>query len=285
VAAADVRSLIAASGLPVLEARVLMGHALQVNRAWLIAHDTDLLTDGQVSTYQQLAERRRAGEPVAYLLGEKEFMGHRFQVTPSVLIPRADTEVLVETALVDLEGKTLEGKSLKGESRPAVLDMGTGSGAIAISLALARPDVDVVATDVSADALAVAQKNAISLGSLVRFAQGSWFDALNSPGLPAVYDVIVSNPPYISSGDAHLDQGDLRFEPQQALTDFRDGLEALRIIIAGARPHLHAGGSLWLEHGWDQAAAVRALLVEAGFQRVSSRRDLSDIERISGGYL
>lgn len=285
MAAADVRSLIAASGLPVLEARVLMGHALQVNRAWLIAHDTDPLTDAQVSAYKQLAERRRAGEPVAYLLGEKEFMGHRFQVTPSVLIPRADTEVLVETALGDLEGKTLEGKSLKGESRPAVLDMGTGSGAIAISLALARPDVDVVATDVSTDALAVAQKNAISLGALVRFAQGSWFDALNSAGLPAVYDVIVSNPPYISSGDAHLDQGDLRFEPRQALTDFRDGLEALRIIIAGARPHLHAGGSLWLEHGWDQAAAVRALLVEAGFQRVSSRRDLSDIERISGGYL
>ena len=123
------------------------------------------------------------------------------------------------------------------------------------------------------------------MGGLVRFAQGSWFDALNSAGLPAVYDVIVSNPPYISSGDAHLDQGDLRFEPRQALTDFRDGLEALRIIIAGARPHLHDGGSLWLEHGWDQAAAVRALLVEAGFQRVSSRRDLSDIERISGGYL
>nr|WP_257022524.1 peptide chain release factor N(5)-glutamine methyltransferase [Pigmentiphaga litoralis] len=277
--------MIAASGLPVLEARVLMGHALHVNRAWLIAHDTDPLTDAQVSAYKQLAERRRAGEPVAYLLGEKEFMGHRFQVTPSVLIPRADTEVLVETALGDLEGKTLEGKSLKGESRPAVLDMGTGSGAIAISLALARPDADVVATDVSTDALAVAQKNAISLGALVRFAQGSWFDALNSAGLPAVYDVIVSNPPYISSGDAHLDQGDLRFEPRQALTDFRDGLEALRIIIAGARPHLHAGGSLWLEHGWDQAAAVRALLVEAGFQRVSSRRDLSDIERISGGYL
>ena len=158
MAAADVRSLIAASGLPVLEARVLMGHALQVNRAWLIAHDTDPLTDAQVSAYKQLAERRRAGEPVAYLLGEKEFMGHRFQVTPSVLIPRADTEVLVETALGDLEGKTLEGKSLKGESRPAVLDMGTGSGAIAISLALARPDADVVATDVSTDALAVAQR-------------------------------------------------------------------------------------------------------------------------------
>jgi release factor glutamine methyltransferase len=275
VAAADVRALIASSGLPVLEARVLLGHALQVNRAWLIAHDTDPLTDEQVSAYQQLAERRRAGEPVAYLLGEKEFMGHLFQVTPSVLIPRADTEVLVETALADLEGKT----------RPTVLDMGTGSGAIAISLALARPDADVIATDVSTDALAVAQKNAISLNAPVRFAQGSWFDALNSAGVPAVYDVIVSNPPYISSGDAHLDQGDLRFEPRQALTDFRDGLEALRIIVSGAKQYLSAGGSLWLEHGWDQAAAVRALLGAAGFQRVSSRRDLSDIERISGGYL
>jgi release factor glutamine methyltransferase len=275
VAAADVRALIASSGLPVLEARVLLGHALQLNRAWLIAHDTDPLTDEQVSAYQQLAERRRAGEPVAYLLGEKEFMGHTFQVTPSVLIPRADTEVLVETALADLQGKT----------RPAVLDMGTGSGAIAVSLALARPDADVIATDVSADALAVAQKNAISLGARVRFAQGSWFDALNSAGVPAVYDVIVSNPPYISSGDAHLDQGDLRFEPRQALTDFRDGLDALRIIVAGAKQYLNAGGSLWLEHGWDQAAAVRELLAAAGFQRVSSRRDLSDIERISGGYL
>lgn len=275
MAAADVRSLIAASGLPVLEARVLLGHALQVNRAWLIAHDTDPLTDEQVSAYQQLAERRRAGEPVAYLLGEKEFMGHTFKVTPSVLIPRADTEVLVETALADLEGKV----------RPAVLDMGTGSGAIAISLALARPDADVIATDVSADALAVAQNNAISLEARVRFGLGSWFDALNSASLPPVYDVIVSNPPYISSGDAHLDQGDLRFEPRQALTDFRDGLDALRILVAGARPYLNAGGSLWLEHGWDQAAAVRELLVAAGFQRVGSRRDLSDIERISGGYL
>ncbi|GGX19451.1 release factor glutamine methyltransferase [Pigmentiphaga litoralis] len=275
MAAADVRALIASSGLPVLEARVLLGHALQVNRAWLIAHDTDPLTDEQVSAYQQLAERRRAGEPVAYLLGEKEFMGHTFRVTPSVLIPRADTEVLVETALADLQGKT----------RPAVLDMGTGSGAIAVSLALARPDADVIATDVSADALAVAQKNAISLGARVRCAQGSWFDALNSAGVPAVYDVIVSNPPYISSSDAHLDQGDLRFEPRQALTDFRDGLEAVRIIVAGAKQYLNVGGSLWLEHGWDQAAAVRELLVAAGFQRVSSRRDLSDIERISGGYL
>ncbi|WP_420223700.1 peptide chain release factor N(5)-glutamine methyltransferase [Pigmentiphaga litoralis] len=275
MAAADVRSLIAASGLPVLEARVLLGHALRVNRAWLIAHDTDPLTEEQVSAYQQLAERRRAGEPVAYLLGEKEFMGHTFQVTPSVLIPRADTEVLVETALADLEGKI----------RPAVLDMGTGSGAIAISLALARPDADVAATDVSADALAVAQNNAISLEARVRFGLGSWFDALNSASLPPVYDVIVSNPPYISSGDAHLDQGDLRFEPRQALTDFCDGLDALRILVAGARPYLNAGGSLWLEHGWDQAAAVRELLVAAGFQRVGSRRDLSDIERISGGYL
>lgn len=273
--AATVRSLIAGCGLSLVDARILLMQVLAANRAWLISHDTDPLSDDHVRRFEALAARRRAGEPIAYLLGEREFMGHRFQVSPAVLIPRPDTELLVETALSCLHG------------RPAatVLDMGTGSGAIAVSLALARPDLTVVATDLSADALAVAACNASALGASVSLAQGSWYEALNLGVLPAVYDLIVSNPPYIRRDDEHLMQGDLRFEPQQALTDFNDGLQALRAIVHGAARHLKPDGAVWLEHGWDQAAAVRELLVTAGFSRVESRRDIAGIERISGGYL
>jgi release factor glutamine methyltransferase len=182
---------------------------------------------------------------------------------------------LVETALACVHG-VLE---------PVLLDMGTGSGAIAISIALARPDAQVYATDLSHDALAVASTNVQLLQAQVTLAQGSWYEALNLTGSPALYNVIVSNPPYISRDDRHLSQGDLRFEPQQALTDFDDGLQALRAIVAGAPSRLKPGGCLWLEHGWDQAQAVRELLKAAGFHRIESRQDLAGIERISGGYL
>ncbi|VCU71108.1 Release factor glutamine methyltransferase [Pigmentiphaga humi] len=266
------RELIASSGLPRPEAGLLLQRAARVSRTWLIAHDDEPLPEDAVRRFQDWAARRRAGEPVAYLLGEREFMSHAFTVTPAVLIPRPETELLVETALAHLAGR----------HAPRVLDLGTGSGAIAVSIALARPDAHVTATDSSAEALAVAAGNARRLGARVDFRQGSWYDALrDTPALP--FDVIVSNPPYIASGDVHLSQGDLRFEPPQALTDRADGLQALRAIASGARPHLAPGGALWMEHGWDQAEDVRDMLRTGGFQEVASRRDLAGIERISGG--
>jgi release factor glutamine methyltransferase len=189
-----------------------------------------------------------------------------------VLIPRPETELLVEAAL----------EWMAGFESLSVLDLGTGSGAIAISIALARPDAAVLATDRSMKALKVAAENAVRLGAQLHFAAGDWYGALTAQ---QKFDVIVSNPPYISRQDPHLEQGDLRFEPRLALTDEADGLDALRAIVAGAPAHLKPGGVLWVEHGWDQAQAVRGLLAEAGLRGVDSRRDLAGIERISGGYL
>lgn len=266
----QLNSLLADARLPRLEVRMLLEHVLGKPRAWLLAHDTDPLDPQVAAAYEALLARRLAGEPMAYLLGHREFMGHRFRVTPDVLIPRPDTEVLVETAL----------ECVAGVAGPAVLDLGTGSGAIAISIALARRDARVMASDVSAAALAVAAGNAWELTASVRFVEGSWYGAV-----PAGegFDLIVSNPPYVASDDPHLDQGDLRFEPRGALTDGAGGLEDLGRIVAGAGRHLKPGGALWMEHGWDQAQAVRDLLAEAGFEDVRSRQDLAGIERISGG--
>jgi len=258
--------------LPRLEARMLLERALGRPRAWLLAHDTDPMPAEAAQAYHALAARRLAGEPMAYLLGEREFMGHVFHVTPDVLIPRPDTELLAETAIAAAAGR--EGV--------AVLDLGTGSGAIAVSVALACPRAEVDATDRSPAALAVAGGNAARLGARVRLLQGDWYGALPDG---ARYDLIVSNPPYIADGDPHLVQGDLRHEPRGALTDEADGLSALACIVAGAPARLRAGGALWLEHGWDQAEAVRGLLRQAGFRGVASRRDLAGIERISGGNL
>ncbi|MPS27090.1 MAG: peptide chain release factor N(5)-glutamine methyltransferase [Alcaligenaceae bacterium] len=272
---ATARELIAGCGLPLLEARMLLERALGVGRAWLIAHDDESLPGDQITVFLDWARRRCDGEPMAYLLGEREFMGHDFQVSPAVLIPRPETELLVETALAHLRGK----------SSPRVLDLGTGSGAIAVSIALARPDAAVDATDLSPDALAVAAANATRLGAAVTFRPGDWYGALNGAAPAPTYDVIVSNPPYIAAADPHLTQGDLRHEPPLALTDRADGLEALRAIVRGAPAWLKSGGALWMEHGWDQAGQVLDLLDAAGFIRVESRRDLAGIERISGGYL
>ncbi|MDX3907446.1 MAG: peptide chain release factor N(5)-glutamine methyltransferase [Pigmentiphaga sp.] len=273
--AACARDLIEGCGLPRLEARMLLERALDVNRAWLIAHDADPLPDERVAVFREWAGRRLRGEPMAYLLGEREFMGHVFQVTPAVLIPRPETELLVETALADLRDRPA----------PRVLDLGTGSGAIAIAIALARPDARVEATDLSPDALGVAAANADRLGAAVALHQGDWYEALKHRDAAPIYDLIVSNPPYIAADDAHLSQGDLRYEPATALTDRADGLQALRAIVAGAPAWLRRGGALWVEHGWDQAAQVRDLLTAAGLCGVGSRRDLAGIERISGGYL
>lgn len=253
-----------------LEARVLAAHALGVARAWLIAHDRDILTPVQVQAVEHLVARRAAGEPVAYILGEREFHGRLFRVTPEVLIPRPETELLVEAALDRLPA-----------DRPVhVLDLGTGSGCIALSLALERPLARVTAVDASPAALALARDNAARLGALgVAFLDGDWYAPLGVKK----FDMIVSNPPYVAAGDAHLARGDVRFEPATALAAGADGLDALRAVIAGAPPHLGADGWLLLEHGYDQEAAVRALLARAGFRQILCLADAAGLPRVSLG--
>jgi len=266
-AGASLRSLQAGLPLDPLENRILLCHALGITRVGLITQSERELTADEAARLSSLVGRRIAGEPIAYIVGQREFFGLPFQVTPAVLIPRPDTELIVELALERLP------------ARGRMLDMGTGSGAIAVSVAHTRPDAQVTALDVSADALAVAQSNAATNGAQVRFVRSDWFAALADE----TFELVVSNPPYIASGDAHLAQGDLRFEPVDALTDHADGLSDLRTIIAGAIRHLAPGGWLLLEHGYDQAEAVRALLAEAGYLEVQSWRDLAGIERVSGG--
>jgi len=257
------------AGLPLdpLENRILLCHALQLTRVGLITNGERVLTEEEAAILAALVERRLAGEPIAYIVGQREFYGLPFRVSPAVLIPRPDTELIVELAL----------ERLAPGAR--LLDMGTGSGAIAVSVAHTRPDAQVTALDVSEEALAVARANAETNGARVRFLRSDWFAALAGES----FDLIASNPPYIASGDAHLAQGDLRFEPSGALTDFADGLSALRTIVQGAPAHLEQGGWLLLEHGYDQAASVRALLADAGYTEVQSWRDLAGIERVSGG--
>lgn len=257
------------AGLPLdpLENRILLCHALNLTRVGLITNSERVLNDDEAARLAALVRRRQQGEPIAYIVGQREFFGLPFQVSPAVLIPRPDTELIVELALERLA------------PRARLLDMGTGSGAIAVAVAHTRPDATVTALDVSEDALAVARANAAANGATVRFLRSDWFTALKDE----VFDLIASNPPYIASGDEHLAQGDLRFEPSGALTDFADGLAALRTIIDGAPAHLVADGWLLLEHGYDQAAAVRALLMESGYTDVQSWRDLGGIERVSGG--
>ena len=261
-----------ASALPRLEQHMLWEHVLGVSRSWLIAHDTDELPAVAVQQYASLEAARLEGMPMAYLLGYREFMGHRFTVSPSVLIPRPDTETLVEQALV----------CIAGIAQPRVLDLGTGSGAVAISIALARPDALVVATDFSPEALQVARENTHDLCAKVEFFAGSWYDALQDK---AGFNLIVSNPPYIAANDPHLIEGDVRFEPSMALSDGADGLGDLQTIINGASQFLLPSGQLWLEHGWDQAVQVRQMLQQAGFTAVHSKQDLAGIERLSGGCI
>lgn len=263
--------LIASSGLPRLEARALLEHASGHRREWLIAHGDAPAAEATAAAFDALAARRRAGEPLAYLVGWREFHGHRFEVAPDVLIPRADTELAVEWAC---------------DTAPAggrVLDLGTGSGAIAISVALARPDLRVLATDSSAPAAALAARNARALGAdRVEIRTGDWFGALHEGER---FDLIVSNPPYLAFDDPHLREGDLRHEPTAALTDGADGLQALRALAAGAAAWLAQEGWLGLEHGWTQGAAVRQLLRDAGFGDVATRRDAEHRERLTVGCL
>lgn len=259
---------IAALGIDRLDAQLLLLHTLERpvhERAWLLAHDDDALPAGTWLAVAALCARRRAGEPVAYLLGEKEFHGLPLRVDARVLVPRPDTETLVDWAL----------EVTQGRDRPSVLDLGTGSGAIALALQHARPDAVVDAVDASADALAVARGNARRLGLPVRFAQADWLT-----GAASGYDLIVSNPPYIAAGDPHLPA--LAHEPASALVSGADGLDDIRRIVGDAPGHLAPGGWLLLEHGHDQAAAVRGLLAATGFEAVQSRQDLAGIERCSG---
>lgn len=270
------------SGLPLSEARMLVAELLKVSRAWMITHDDYVLSQEQLEQLRSLAQRRIDGEPMAYILGEREFMGLSFATSPAVLIPRPDTELLVETALVYLaEQKNDQTEGSAPTVTLRVLDMGTGSGAIALSIAHYHPSAHVLASDFSSEALALAERNAQTLQlKNVDFVLSDWFKAIPSQQ----FDLIVSNPPYIHKDDEHLQQGDLRYEPQQALTDFADGLSAIRQIIAGAPAYLKLGAPLWIEHGWDQAEAVRELLEKGGFVQVESRQDLAGIERISGGF-
>jgi len=258
-------------GLDRLEAQLLALHALgraSTERAWLLAHGTDAMPAAATALLQTLAARRANGEPLAYITGFKEFYGLTLQVDARVLDPRADTETLVDWALEAMD-------TWKSPS-PKLIDLGTGSGAIALALQHSRPHWQVHALDFSADALAVARANAARLALDVQFHQGSWLQ-----GLQQTFALIVSNPPYIVDGDPHLPA--LRHEPLQALASGADGLDDIRSIIQQAPSHLQAGAWLLLEHGYDQAEAVRALLQDAGFTEVQSRRDLAGMERCSGG--
>ena len=257
-------------GLARIDAQLLLLHTLgrpDAGRAWLLAHDTDALDDALHAQFIALCQRRAAGEPVAYLTGRKEFYGLPLHIDARVLDPRPDTETLVDWAL----------EVLAPLPAPRVVDLGTGSGAIALALQSQRPTAQVWAVDASSDALAVAQANATRLGLPVRFQQGNWL----APMEGASFDAIVSNPPYIASADPHL--AALTHEPLQALASGADGLEDIRAIALQAPRHLAPGGWLLLEHGYDQAEAVRALLSAAGFSGVESRRDLAGVERCTGG--
>ena len=259
-------ALQAALPLDALENRILLCHALGLTRIQLITQSEREVGEAELARLNELVARRQQGEPIAYIVGKREFFGLDFAVNEAVLIPRPDTELLVELAL----------ERMAPAAR--VLDMGTGSGAIAVALAHTRPDAVVTALDVSEAALAVARANAAANGATVRFLQSDWFAALADER----FDIIASNPPYIHADDDHLEQGDLRFEPRGALTDHADGLSALRTIVDGAAAHLEPGGWLLMEHGYDQAAEVRALLENAGYMEVASWRDLAGIERVSG---
>jgi release factor glutamine methyltransferase len=252
------------------EAELLLAHALGVDRAWLIAHRDDAVAPAPAGQVRCWVSRRAAGEPVAYIIGRHGFHAIELALTPDVLIPRPETEQLVDLALQRIpQGAEVD-----------IADLGTGSGAVALAIAQARPQAHVLATDASAAALDVACGNAQRLGlTNVRFARGDWYAALGARR----FELIVSNPPYIAESDAHLQRGDLRFEPRMALASGADGLDAIRAIVRDAPDHLNAGGWLLLEHGFDQAAAVRGLLQQSGFTDVFTTRDLENRERVSGG--
>lgn len=268
-------------GMARVDAQMLLLHALARplhDRAWLLAHDTDLLTEAQQHRWDQALQRRTYGEPVAYITGHKDFFGLTLKVDARVLDPRPDTEILVQWALELLPVTQTDPVTASEQRTQAlrILDLGTGSGAVALALQHQHPAALVTAVDASADALAVARANAERLNLPVQCVLSHWMDAVPGP-----FELIVSNPPYVAEGDPHLSA--LTHEPLQALTSGADGLQDIRQIIAQAPSRLVPGGWLLLEHGWDQATAVQALLNQAGFTQVQSRRDLAGIERCTGG--
>ena len=253
-----------------LDAELLLVHVLGKPRSWLIAHADDELDAAHAATFHALVKRRGEGEPVAYITGRRGFWSLDLEVTPATLIPRPETELLVELAL----------SRLPTAGSTCVADLGTGSGAIALAIARESPATQVIATDASVDALVVAQRNAVAQRiANVAFAHGDWLSPLQGQA----FDVIVSNPPYIEADDPHLGQGDLRFEPRSALASGADGLDDIRRIVGDARGHLKPGGWLLMEHGWNQGDGVRALLQAAGYGEVFTAQDLERRDRVSGG--
>ena len=264
---ADLLSAGRSLGVDRLDVQLLLSHHLRQPRSWLLAHDKDTLPAAISALCLGQLQRRAAGEPLAYLLGEWQFRGLTLQVSPAVLIPRPETEVLVDWALDCLAAAPLA----------SVVDLGTGSGAIALALAAAVPGLQITASDASPEALALARSNASRLGLPVHLAQGDWWAAVDAQR----FGLAVSNPPYVAAGDAHL--GALRHEPSMALTPGGDGLDALRRIVDGAPAHLLEGAWLLVEHGHDQAEAVRAMLAGRGFEHAATRCDLAGLPRCSGG--
>jgi len=251
-----------------VDAHVLVAHLLGVDRSYLIANPMRVLTETEDARIDMLVAQRAIGHPVAHLLEQREFYGRMFAINPDVLIPRPETEVLVEKALTLLA------------PRSSLLDLGTGSGAIAVTLACERPDLAVTATDSSEAALDTARQNARALGAAVEFLAGSWFEPVGDRR----FGMIVSNPPYVAARDPHLGRGDLRFEPKHALTDgSEDGLASIRAIVSVAAAHLGPGGWLLVEHGYDQSDAVAVLLKRAGFDDIFSIPDLAGIPRVAAG--
>lgn len=274
-----------------IEAQILLHSILsQATRAWLIAHENDALEANIHAEFQELLQRRLTGEPIAHIIGHREFYGLDLQVTADTLIPRPDTETLVEAALAKIVDRSFRQKSeskdfetLASDFRRndfTVLDLGTGTGAIALAIAKHRPQAEVVAIDASTKALAVAKNNAQRLAiNNVSFQVSNWYDALES----ARFDLIVSNPPYIEQDDIHLQQGDLRFEPLSALASGMDGLDDIRHIVANALVHLKPQGWLMLEHGYNQAESVSNLMADIGLVDISTIQDLGGNDRVTIG--
>jgi release factor glutamine methyltransferase len=276
----SIKELLNSTPLDKVDARVLLAHLVGVHLSWpksaLISRDTDVLPDSVTQAWQDYESRRLDGEPVAYILGLKDFYNIQLQVAPGVLIPRPETELLVELALNHVQKSN---KNSTVEIRPIkILDLGTGSGAIALALAHNLPSAHVTAVDMSQDALEIAQANARTLDLLDRteFIQGSWLEPIHAS---MQFDVIVSNPPYIRAGDPHLQEGDLRFEPADALTDHEDGLSPYKIIFNQAKAHLAPNGLLLVEHGYDQSDALKQLLETEGYQEIQVHFDLAGISR------
>ena len=265
-----ISAALALSGLLPLEAKLLLAHVLGRDRAWLAAHRDAALPADAARAFDALVRRRAAGEPVAYLTGRREFFRLDLEITPDVLIPRHETELLVELSL----------RWLASDERASVLDLGCGSGAVALAIAHERPNASVLGTDVAAAAVELARRNARRLAiENARFVQSDWFAALPRER----FALIVANPPYVAVDDPHLSEGDLRFEPAVALVSGEDGLDAVRAIVTAAAEYLAAGAWLALEHGYDQAGAVRSLLRDRGFVSIASARDLAGIERVTYG--